>query len=293
MHSICHVTRTFLNTHTQGTAGLGEETFSAVSLALKAGYKHFDSAQGREWYREDELGRALSSEKANREDLFLTTKIHPKSFSSAEVVNRVIAQSFADLKTEYLDLVLLHYASCWKGLPGCEDYKQSEKGGWRVAWQVLEELYTQGKVKSIGVSNFFLDGPDGIKTLLTEAKVKPQVIQSHLDPFSFTLSKVIIKYCIEQGIQFQAYSSLGTQAQPLPGGLNGVLENNQIKNLSSILGKSPAQVVLRWALQEGAVVLPRSRSKGHIQENLDVYSFSLSLKQMVVIRGIEASSKPR
>lgn len=274
-----------------GTAGLGDETFSAVTYALRAGYKHFDSAQGREWYREDEVGRALTSEIVNRSELFLTTKIHPKSFTSAEEVSRVVVQSLVDLKTDYIDLVLLHYPMCWKGLPGCEDYKESSEGGWRTAWLVLEEFYSRGKVRSIGISNFFVDGSDGIKAMLEEVdrgslKIKPQVVQAHLDPFSYWQSKTIVKFCNENGIQFQAYSSLGTQAPQATGGLNGVLESPLIKKLSKELGRSPAQVTLRWALQEGAVVLPRSRSEAHVRENLDVYSFQLNADQMSLMRSV-------
>ncbi|GAX76173.1 hypothetical protein CEUSTIGMA_g3617.t1 [Chlamydomonas eustigma] len=270
-----------------GTAGLGAQTVMAVQDALHAGYRHFDTAQAREWYLEEDVGAAIDevlvsgSAEFSRSDLFLTTKIHPKHLGY-NLTLEIFDSSLRNLRTNYVDLVLLHYPRCWNGLAGCpSDFGITQSDLWKESWKALEKLYTEKKTRAIGVSNF------NVKEVLDlisdpSLRVMPQVLQVNVDPLSPNTG--LVDLCRNKGIQLEAYSSLGTQHLGASG--NPVLGNAVIKDIAHTLSRSPAQVVLRWALQKGLVVLPRSSNAQHMQENLDLFSFGLDIKQMTQINMI-------
>jgi diketogulonate reductase-like aldo/keto reductase len=267
-----------------GTAALGDGTQEAVRQALLAGYRHIDSAQAREWYREDLVGRALAQvPQVARTQLFLTSKLHPRHLGYQKA-KLMFQQSLTDLGTDYLDLFLLHYPNCWGDLCG----GVQPEGTWRDSWRALEELHRAGKAKAIGVSNFDLGQ---MKELLALATVRPAVLQTHADPFN--QNGALLSFCQENGVVFTAYSTLGTQAGGGGRGGNPVLQDPSITAIARDVDRTVVQVVLRWALQRGMVVLPRSASAAHMAANLAAYDFelpALAMQRMMALDGARPGS---
>jgi len=258
-----------------GTAGkLNSEPISA---AIVAGYELLDSAQAREWYDERACGKAIRESSRKREDLFITTKLHPRDHGTRSV-ERKIKDSLSNLQTDYIDGFLLHYPRCWGSL--CE---REPEGTWKDSWRVLEDYYNRGILKSIGVSNFRLAD---MKELLQFAKVEPHFIQIWQDPFH--QDRELLQYCKENDIQYQAYSSLGTQWHHM-NGHNPVFGNKVLKAIAQETGKSVPQVVLKWQLQEGVAVIPRSSKPSRIQENREL-DFTLNDEQMERIRKLDGTA---
>ncbi len=264
-----------------GTAGLGELSATATKWALHAGYRLIDTAQAPEWYREDLVGDAvkafLASGAAKREELFLTSKLHPRDLG-AERTTEMVQSSLANLGVEYLDLFLLHYPKCWGNLCG----GKTPQGTWRDSWRALETLQRAGKVRSIGVSNF--DAAE-LRELGEWARVQPAVVQRNSDLFS--QDKEARQLCESKGWQYEAYSSLGSQWLMRGHRVNPVLSHAEVKKIARIKGKSPAQVVLRWAIQHGQVVIPRSSRRARIVENLDVAGWTLDGNEMSALDALD------
>jgi len=240
-----------------GTAGLGDATRDAVATALEVGYRAIDSAQAREWYREDLVGEAIAASGVRREDLFLTSKLHPRHLGFDATVAR-FEDSLADLRTEYLDLFLLHYPRCFAHL--CDGHEP--EGTWRDSWRALEALLARGKVRAIGVSNFDLRD---LKELEAFASTPPAVVQRNSDVFSADLPARI--FCTARGWQYEAYSSLGSQWLMRGFRANPVLTHATVVRVAEEIGASPARTLLRWATQKGQVVIPRSATREHIEDN--------------------------
>jgi len=242
-----------------GTAGLGEATERAVLWALEAGYRSIDSAQAREWYREDLVGSAVAKSGVPREALFLTSKLHPRHLGYDSTL-RQFQSSLDDLRVEYLDLFLLHYPRCWGSL--CDE---KPEGTWQDSWRALEALHADGKARAIGVSNF---DENDLTTLSRFATVEPAIVQRNSDVFSADLSARV--FCTARGWQYEAYSSLGSQWLMKGHRTNPVLRAPAVVAIAERRGVSPAAVVLRWALDKGQVVIPRSSNRERIAENLRV-----------------------
>ena len=240
-----------------GTAGLGAGTEQAVRSALAAGYTLLDSAQAREWYREDLVGAALRASAVRRSDLFLTSKVHPRHLGFQRT-QRQVDVSLRELDTEYLDLLLLHYPKCWGDLCG-------------------------GVVRSIGVSNFDVSE---LRELLAFARAPVAVVQAHSDPFQANAELQAL--CASHGIAFQAYSSLGSQHGHR---INPVLHAPPVLAAAASHNVSAAQVVLRWALQRGQCVIPKSGDAGHMAANRRL-DFQLDSAQMRDIDALDGKLPP-
>jgi len=259
-----------------GTAGrLNSEP---ISEALRAGYQLLDSAQAREWYDERACGKAVRESKKDRKEIFIITKLHPRDHGTRSVA-RKIQESLSNLQTDYIDGFLLHYPRCWGSLCAREP-----EGTWKDSWRVLEDYYKRGVIKSIGVSNFRLGD---LKELVEFAEVEPHFIQIWQDPFH--QDRQIVQYCKENDILYQAYSSLGTQWHNINGN-NPVFGNSVLKAIAKETGKSVAQVVLKWQLQEGIAVIPRSSKPSRIKQNRDL-NFNLTDEQMARIRKLDGTAK--
>jgi|TARA_B110000240_G_scaffold36414_1_gene39959 diketogulonate reductase-like aldo/keto reductase len=242
-----------------GTAGLGPGTTQAVLWALQAGYRAIDSAQAREWYREDLVGVAIAESGIPRSELFLTSKLHPKNLGYNATL-RAFQNSLDDLNTEYLDLFMLHYPKCFGTLCVTEP-----EGTWGDSWRALEDLFGAGKVKAIGVSNFDLGE---LRELAKTAKIEPAVVQRNSDIFAQDLTTNV--FVTSKGWQYQAYSSLGSQWLMKGHNTNPVLSSPAVIAIAERRGVSPAVVCLKWALQKGQIVIPRSSNEQRIRENLRV-----------------------
>ena len=242
-----------------GTAGLGEATERAVLWALEAGYRSIDSAQAREWYREDLVGNAVAKSGVARDALFLTSKLHPRHLGY-DATLRQFQASLDDLRVDYLDLFLLHYPRCWGSLCDSEP-----EGTWQDSWRALEALHAAGKARAIGVSNF---DANELAQLARVATVEPAVVQRNSDVFAADLDVRV--FCTARGWQYEAYSSLGSQWLMKGHRTNPVLRAPAVVRVAEKHGVSPAVAVLRWALDKGQVVIPRSSNRERIAENLRV-----------------------
>lgn len=234
-----------------------EEVTPAVTAALEAGYRAVDTAQGYD--NEEGVGAALAASGIPREQLFVTSKLRTKLLGYDNAMQG-IESSLKALKLDYLDLFLIHWPA-----PEHDLYVKT--------WKAFVGMKEQGIVRSIGVSNFL---PDYIERLVTETGVVPAVNQIEIHPEFQQLD--VRAFHKTNGILLQAYSPLGSGA---------VLDNPAIAQIADRLGRSPAQVILRWHIQQGTAVIPKSVTPERIRENLAVFDFELSDDDMAAIAKLD------
>jgi diketogulonate reductase-like aldo/keto reductase len=240
----------------------GAEVEQAVRDALATGYRLIDTAAI--YGNEAGVGKAIKASGLPREQIFVTTKLWNANHAYKDAL-RAFDQSLRKLDCEYIDLYLIHWP-----LP--------MEGKFTEAWQALEELYNDKRVRAIGVSNF---KPHHLDELLKRAKIVPAVNQVELHPLF--QQKETRAYCAEHGIVVESYSPL------MQGG--EALEHPVIANLARAHGKTPAQVILRWHVQSGLVVIPKSVRAERIRENFDLFGFELSEDEMRAIEGIDRGKR--
>jgi len=224
------------------------DTAGAVSTALQAGYRHIDTAQM--YGNEKEVGEAIAKSGLDRADVFVTSKLN-NGFHRPDDARRAFDDSLDALGIDYIDLFLIHWP-----LPTRYD------GDYVSTWQTLEEFYRAGRARSIGVSNF---QPHHLRRLHTECEIPPAVNQIELHPY--LTQDDVRAFCGEHQIAIEAWS-------PIAQGL--VLDDPTIVSIASGAGKSPAQVVLRWHIERGDIVFPKSVTAARIRENIDIFDFELS-----------------
>lgn len=232
-----------------------EECEEAVFNALQHGYRLIDTAAS--YGNEEAVGRAIRRSGIPREELFITTKLWIDDYGEKSTP-AAYERSLRRLDLDYLDLYLLHQ-------PFGDVYG---------AWRALEKLYDNDEVKAIGVSNFY---PDRLLDLCLRSQIKPVVDQIEINPFCQQLSNV--ESIRSYGVQAEAWSPLAT-------GLGGIFENEALRELSVRYDRSIAQIVLRWVLQRGIVVIPKAARREHMEEDFDVFSFELSPEDMDTITAI-------
>ncbi len=237
----------------------GDVAESSVTHALKAGYRHIDTAAI--YGNEESVGRAIKKSGIDRSELFITTKLWNNNHSY-EKAKLAIDESLAKLDLDYVDLYLIHW-------PNPADLRPDFATGNAESWRAMEEAVAEGKIKAIGVSNFH---PHHIDALLKTAKIKPVVNQIFLNPSD--MQPEIVSYCREKDILLEAYSPLGT---------GKIFEVDSLKELAAKYNKTVAQVVLRWSLQHGFLPLPKSVTESRIKENIQVFDFELSKEDMETI----------
>ncbi|MBQ0967641.1 aldo/keto reductase [Streptomyces sp. RS2] len=234
-----------------------DEAQSAVALALEAGYRSIDTAAI--YGNEEGTGRAIAASGLAREDLFVTTKLW-NSDQGYDSTLRAFDASMAKLGLEYLDLYLIHWP-----MPAREKYVDTYKA--------FEKLLADGRVRAIGVSNFL---PEHLERLTAETSVIPAVNQIELHPH--LQQHAAREVHAEQGIATEAWSPLGSG--------KGILDIPAIVAIAQKHGRTPAQVVLRWHLQLGNVVIPKSVTPSRIKENIDVFGFSLDTEDLAAISAL-------
>ncbi|MFS0765435.1 aldo/keto reductase [Peribacillus phoenicis] len=236
----------------------GPELVNAVKVAIKHGYRSIDTAAIYE--NEEGVGQGiregLKEAGISREDLFVTSKVWNADLGYESTI-AAYEKSLQKLGLEYLDLYLIHWPV---------------EGKYKEAWRALETLYKEGKVKAIGVSNFQIHH---LKDLMEDAEVKPMVNQVECHPR--LTQKEVQAFCKEQGIQLEAWSPL------MQGEL---LDNEVLQAIATKHGKSVAQVILRWDLQNGIVTIPKSTKEHRIVENSSVFDFELTEEEMNQIDGL-------
>ncbi len=240
-------------------AAEGGEVENAVQTAIESGYRLIDTAATYE--NEAGVGKGIKASGVPREELFVTTKLW-NAHHDYDAALRAFDESLAKLDCDYLDLYLIHWP-----LP--------MEGKFTQAWKALEKLYSDKKVRAIGVSNFT---PQHLETLLTTAEIVPAVNQIELHPM--LTQKEIRDYCAPKNIAIESYSPI------MRGG--DILENPIVANLSEKHGKTPAQIVLRWHVQNGFIVIPKSVHPQRIKENIALFDFELASDEMQQIDGMNA-----
>ncbi|MFR6344855.1 MAG: aldo/keto reductase [Christensenellales bacterium] len=251
-----------------GTFMLSEKTCTeAVALAIESGYRMIDTAEA--YGNEKEVGEGMKKSGIDRKELFLVTKVNFKSYENAE---QTVMQSLANLQTDYIDLLLLHW-------PFANYY---------AAWRVLEKLYAEGKVRAIGVSNF---EPDQLLDLIAYNQVIPAVNQIETNLYCQRSAERI--WMDKKQVAHMAYAPLGQ------GNRNEMFAESAVLALAEKYGKTPAQILLRFLTQKGIVVIPKSTKPAHIKENFTLFDFTLSADEMGLLSALDkksrssASRKPR
>jgi 2,5-diketo-D-gluconate reductase A len=239
----------------------GDETVAAVLAALQAGYRHIDTASA--YGNEAEVGQAIRSSGLDRGDVFLTTKCFNDDHGFDQA-RRAITTSLERLETHYVDLYLIHWP-----VPAHDRYVET--------WRALIEFQQEGLARSIGVSNF---QPDHLERVIRETEVTPSVNQVELHP-RFA-QRGLRREHERLGIVTEAYSPLGQGKD---------LDEAAIKEIAERHGQTPAQVVIRWHLQLGNVVIPKSVTPERITENIDVFGFELDAAEMTAIEALDAGDR--
>jgi diketogulonate reductase-like aldo/keto reductase len=230
----------------------GEATRRAVAAALGVGYRHVDTAAG--YRNESDVGAAIRASGLEPGSVWVTTKL-ANADQGAATARRAFEASLERLGLDGIDLYLLH----WPHERRLE------------SWRVLEQLHTEGLARSIGVSNFLVRHLD---ELLVHASVPPSVNQIELSPFLYRSRADTLRRCEEAGIAVEAYSPL-TKARRL--------SDPTLGRIAAEVGRSPAQVLIRWSLQKGFIVIPRSSSPARIAENAAVFDFALDDAQVAAL----------
>ena len=235
---------------------LPQETKDVVKKAIEVGYRHFDTAQA--YFNEAEIGEAIKESGIAREELFITTKVWVSSYGYEET-KKAFQKSLDKLQTDYIDLYLLHQCI----------------GDVYSTWRAVEDLYKEGKIKAIGVCNFtqgrFAD-------LCLHAEIKPMVNQIEVNPFFQ-----------QEGTEdfHKEFDAVVEAWGPLAEGKDGIFTNSVLSEIGEKYNKSVAQVILRWLIQRGIVVFPKSTKESRMIENSDVFDFELSDEDVEKIKELE------
>ena len=233
-----------------------EECERCVLDALKAGYRLIDTAQS--YFNEEEVGSAIKKSGIPREEIFLTTKVWIENYGYDEC-KASIEESMRKLQTDYLDLLLLHQ-------PFADYYG---------AWRALEEYYEAGKIRAIGISNFY---PDRMIDIATFARIKPMINQVEIHPYH--QQEESKKWHDKYGIQLEAWAPFGE-------GRGDMFTDPMLSEIGAKYGKTVAQVILRWHLQRGIVIIPKSVHYERMVENFNVFDFELSADDMEKIATLD------
>lgn len=236
-----------------------DECERCVLDALKTGYRLIDTAQS--YFNEEEVGNAIVKSGVPREEIFLTTKVWVEHYGYEEA-KKSVYESMRKLQTEYIDLMLLHQ-------PFSDYYG---------AYRALEELYTEGILKAIGVSNFY---PDRLVDIANFADIVPMVnqVETHVLNQQTEAKKWMDKY----EVQIEAWAPFGE-------GRGGIFENPVLTAIGEKYGKTPAQVMLRWNIQRGVVVLPKSTHIERMEQNFNVFDFTLNGEDMAAIAALDTQT---
>jgi 2,5-diketo-D-gluconate reductase A len=242
-----------------------EDTAEAVSEALRVGYRHIDTAEM--YGNEKEVGEAIRSFGLDRGDVYVTSKLN-NAFHEPQDAREAFDRTLSELGFDYVDLFLIHWP-----LPTRYD------GDFVSTWKTLEEFQRDGRARSIGVSNFQIDH---LEQLAAETDTVPAVNQIEAHPY-FT-NDVVREYGQEHGIVTEAWSPIAQ---------GGVLEDSTITQIADNVGKTPAQVVLRWHIQRGDIIFPKSVTPSRMQENLELFDFELGSDDMDAISGLDRGEDGR
>ena len=235
-----------------------DECERCVLDALSVGYRSLDTAQS--YFNEEQVGAAIEKSGIDRKEIFLTSKVWIEHFGYEECKKSVL-ESMEKLRTDYLDLMLLHQ-------PFGDTYG---------AWRALEELYAAGKLRAIGISNHYVDR---MVEFANFVQVKPMVNQMEVHPFC--QQKELKEWADKYDIRLEAWAPFGE-------GRNGLFENKILTEIGRKYGKTAAQIMLRWHIQRGVIVIPKSTHKERMAENFNIFDFTLSAEDMAAIAAMDTA----
>ena len=244
-------------------AGIGtflltpDEAEASVLAALEDGYRLIDTANA--YVNEKAVGRAMKKSGLKREEIFLETKLWPSFYEDDNAVDKTLER----LGTEYIDLLLIHQPA----------------GNYVAGYRQMEKAYEEGKVKAIGLSNF---NQAQIEEILGLCQVKPAVLQTEVHPYF--QEQELKKFLSKEGMVIQAWYPLGH-------GDKALLEEPLFTELAKKYGKTNAQIILRWHIQDGNIVIPGSKNPAHIQDNFDLFDFSLTEEEMAKIAALDKNTR--
>lgn len=244
-------------------AGIGtfllspDEAEASVLSALACGYRLIDTANA--YVNEKAVGRAMKKSGVDRKDIFLETKLWPSFYEQADAVDKTLQR----LGTDYIDLLLIHQPA----------------GNYVAGYKLMEKAYKEGKVRAIGLSNF---NPEQIREILDACEVKPAVLQTEVHPYS--QEKELKAFLSDEGIVIQAWYPLGH-------GDRALREEPLFTELAKKYGKSNTQIILRWHIQSGNIVIPGSKNPDHIKSNLDLFDFALTDGEMAQIAAMDQQKR--
>lgn len=254
---------TLNNGVTMPMAGIGtflltpDEAEASVLSALRNGYRLIDTANA--YVNEKAVGRAMKQSGVPREEIFLETKLWPSFYEQADAVEKTLER----LDTDYIDLLLIHQPA----------------GNYVAGYKQMERAYREGKVRAIGLSNF---SAAQIREILDLCEVKPAVLQTEVHPYS--QEKELKTFLAGEGIVIQAWYPLGH-------GDKALIEEPLFARLGQKYGKSSAQIILRWHIQNGNIVIPGSKNPEHIKANLDLFDFALTDGEMAQIAAMDRKKR--
>ncbi|XP_011871734.1 PREDICTED: aldose reductase-like [Vollenhovia emeryi] len=289
----------FYNGNTVPILGLGTfkpekgDMTQIIKDAIDIGYRHFDCAHC--YGNEKEIGAAIKAKitegVVKREDLFITSKLW-NTFHSPNLVEPVIKQTLADLGLDYIDLYLIHWPFGFK--EGSDLFPLNPDGTFTLSdvdylntWKAMEGVLSKGLTKNIGVSNF---NSEQITRLLKNATVKPVTNQVECHPY--LTQKKLSNFCKEKGILITAYGPLGSPERHF-GNVNvpNLLENKKLVELGQKYNKTPAQIFIRYQVDRGHIVIPKSAAKSRIAQNIDVFDFTLSPEDITYIDTFDCNGR--
>ena len=234
-----------------------DDAEASVLHALGCGYRLIDTANA--YLNEKAVGRAIKASGVAREEIFLETKLWPSFYEQPDAVEKTLER----LDTSYIDLLLLHQPA----------------GNYVAGYQLMEKAYQEGKVKAIGLSNFTAEQ---IQEILKICEIKPTVLQTEVHPYS--QEKELKQFLSQEGIVIQAWYPLGH-------GDKALIQEPLFTELAHKYGKSNAQIILRWHIQDGNIVIPGSKNPAHIQDNFALFDFSLTPEEMEKIGGLDRQKR--
>lgn len=244
-------------------AGIGtfllspDEAEASVLSALQCGYRLIDTANA--YVNEKAVGRAMKRSGMKREEIFLETKLWPSFYEQDDAVDKTLAR----LDTDYIDLLLIHQPA----------------GNYIAGYRQMEKAYKEGKVRAIGLSNF---NEAQIREILEICEVRPSVLQTEVHPYS--QEKALKQFLAQEGMVIQAWYPLGH-------GDKALINEPLFTELAQKYGKSNAQIILRWHIQDGNIVIPGSKNAEHIRDNFDLFDFSLSDEEMAKIAAMDQKKR--